>query len=220
MDKNKKYEIKPEDFVLTQADKKIYDAKFDTKATTFAVDAVRRFAKNKSSVVAAFLIGTLLFLAIFVPVFTPYDISTVHPSERLLEPKLFEPVKGSWSTFWNGTKLYTGIPYDAGSDMPVGDYNANAIVSLEVYDKEYFNKADPNAEGGIFIFAAGKTAAKGGTTSWLEIYDPISFNVDGGYTLTYTLADPAALEANSDFTFAKLKDLGGTEYRVYIEYGA
>ena len=204
---NKKYEFKPGDFELTQADKKIYDAKFDTKATTFAVDAVRRFAKNKSSVVAAFLIGTLLFLAIFVPVFTPYDISRVHPAERLLEPKLFEPTKGSWSTFWNGTKLYTGIPYDASTDMPIGDYNPDAIIALEIYDKEYMNKADPNAEGGVFIFAASKTAAKGGTVSYLEVYDPITFNADGGYTLSFSVADPAALESNGDFVFDKLKDL-------------
>lgn len=219
MDNNKKYEFKPDDFELTQANKKIYDAKFDTKATTFAVDALRRFAKNKSSVVAAFLIGTLLLLAIFVPVFSSYDISTVHPAERLLEPKLFEPVEGQWSTFWNGTKLYTGVPYDTVNDRPVGDYNLNAIVSLEINDKEYMNKADANAEGGIFIFAAGKTAAKGGTVSYLEIYDAVDFDVNGGYTLTYTLADPAALEANEDFKFDKLKDLAATEYRVYIEYG-
>lgn len=218
MDNNKKYEFKPDDFELTQADKKIYDAKFDTKPTTFAKDALRRFAKNKSSVVAAFLIGTLLFLAIFVPIFSPYDVSTVHPSERLLEPKLLEPVKGEWSTFWNGTKLISGVPYDAVNDKPTGDYLESAIVSLEIYDKEYMNKADANAEGGIFIFAASKTAAKGGTVSYLEIYDAVDFSVDGGYTLSFTLADPS-IEQNEDFTFAQLKDLAATEYRVYIEYG-
>ena len=218
MDK-KKYEFKPDDFELTQANKKIYDAKFDTKATTFAVDALRRFAKNKSSVVAAFLIGTLLLLAIFVPVFTPYDISTVHPKERLLVPKLFEPVEGKWSTFWNGTTMFTGVPYDPATDLPVGDYNPNAIVSLEVTDKIYLNKADTNAEGGVFIFAAGKTAAKGGTVSYLEVYDAVTFDVDGGYTLSYTLADPASLESNDDFKFDKLKDLAAAEYRVYVEFG-
>ena len=219
MDNNKKYEFQPGDFELTQANKKIYDAKFETKATTFAVDAVRRFAKNKSSVVAAFLIGTLLFLAIFVPIFSPYDVSGIHPTERLLLPKLFDPVKGEWSTFWNGTTLLSGIPYDTVNDRPVGDYNLNAIVSLEINDKEYMNKADANAEGGIFIFAASKTAAKGGNAPYLEIYDEVDFTADGGYTLTFTLADPAALEANEDFVFDQVKDLAGTEYRVFIEYG-
>ena len=96
----------------------------------------------------------------------------------------------------------------------MGDYNPNAIVSLEIYDKEYMNKADANAEGGIFIFAASKTAAKGGTVSYLEVYDPINFNVDGGYTRSFTLADPASLEANDDFVFDKLKDLAGTAFGV------
>ena len=219
MDKNQNYVFKPDDFELTQADKKIYDAKFDTKATTFAVDAMRRFAKNKSSVVAAFLIGTLLFLAVFVPVFSPYDVSRVHPSERLLAPKLFEPVKGEWSTFWNGTKIISGVPYDGINDMPIGEYNPNAIVTLEIYDKEYMNKGDANAEGGIFIFANSKTVAKGGKVSYLEVYDEVDFNVDGGYSLSFTLADPAALVANGDFVFDKMKDLAPTEYRVFIEYG-
>ena len=219
MDNNKKFEIKPEDFVLTQADKKIYDTKFDTKATTFAVDAFRRFCKNKSSVVAAILIGTLLLLAIFVPVFSPYDVERVRPAERLMVPKLLEPVKGDWSTFWNGTKIISGVAYDAVNDQPVGDYNPNAIVALEIYDKEYMNKGDANAEGGIFMFAAGKTVEKGGTVSYLEIYDEVDFSVDGGYSLTFTLADPNALMANSDFVFDKMKDLAPTEYRVFIEYG-
>ena len=220
MDNNRKYEFKPDSFELTQADKKIYDAKFDTKPTTFAKDALRRFAKNKSSVVAAFLIGALLLLAIFVPVFSPYDISTVHPSEVLLLPKLFEPVEGEWSTFWNGTKIVEGVAYDPLTKAPADSaYAPNAIVSLEVYDKEYMNHGDANAEGGIFIFAAGKTLKKGGTVSYLEIYDEVDFTADGGYTLNFTLADPQTLVANGDFVFDKMKDLAPTEYRVFVEYG-
>ena len=220
MENNKNYVFKPDDFELVQKNKKIHDAKFDTKATTFAKDALRRFAKNKSSVVAAFLIGTLLLLAIFIPIFSPYDISVVHPSERLFLPKLFEPVEGEWSTFWNGTKIISGVAYDAVNDKPLGDeWNKNAVVTLELYDKQYMNKADVNAEGGIFIFAAGKTIAKGGTVSYLEIYDEVDFSADGGYTLTYTLSNPNVLVANGDFVFDKLKDLAPTEYRVFIEYG-
>ena len=47
------------DFEFCQVDKKIHDTKFETKATTFAKDAFRRFCKNKSSVVGAFIIGIL-----------------------------------------------------------------------------------------------------------------------------------------------------------------
>ena len=34
------------DFEFCQVDKKIHDTKFETKATTFAKDAFRRFCKN------------------------------------------------------------------------------------------------------------------------------------------------------------------------------
>ena len=219
MENNKKYVFKPDDFELVQKDKKLHDAKFDTKATTFAKDAMRRFAKNKSSVVAAILIGTLLLFSIFLPMLSPYDVSRVKPAERLLAPKLFEPVKGEWSTFWNGTKIISGVPYDGATDMPIGEYNENAIVTIEIYDKEYMNKGDVNAEGGIFIFAAGKTIAKGGTVSYLEIYDEVDFNVEGEYSLSFVLSDPNVLVANGDFVFDKMKDLAPTEYRVFIEYG-
>ena len=219
MENNKQYVFKPDDFELIQKDKKIHDAKFDTKATTFGKDALRRFVKNKSSVVAAFLIGTLLIVAIFLPMLSPYDVAIVKPAERLLKPKLFEPVKGEWSTFWNGTQIYSGIPYDPENNAPIGEFNQNAVISLEIDDKVYINEANTNAEGGIFIFAAGKTTAKGGTVSYLELYDEVDFNAADGYSLTYTLADPNVLMANGDFVFPKLKDLAPTEYRVFIEYG-
>ena len=42
------FEISQTDFELTQVDKKIHDKKFETKATTFGKDALKRFCKNKS----------------------------------------------------------------------------------------------------------------------------------------------------------------------------
>ena len=52
-------EITAADFVLAQQDKKIHDTKFETKPTTFFKDAMKRFVKNRSSVVAA---GILLLV--------------------------------------------------------------------------------------------------------------------------------------------------------------
>ena len=47
----KSVEINDSDFRLVQVDKKIHDTKFDTKPTTFLKDALKRFTKNKSSVI-------------------------------------------------------------------------------------------------------------------------------------------------------------------------
>ena len=57
-------EISQDDFKLVQADAKIHDQKFQTKPTTFIKDCFKRFCKNKSSVVATFILGILLILSI------------------------------------------------------------------------------------------------------------------------------------------------------------
>ncbi|MCR5741774.1 MAG: hypothetical protein K6G38_04905, partial [Gammaproteobacteria bacterium] len=48
------------EFELVQENKVLHDVKFETKTTTYAKDAFKRFCKNKSSVVAAIIIGLLL----------------------------------------------------------------------------------------------------------------------------------------------------------------
>ena len=55
--------ISKESFTLCQVDKKIHDSKFETKPTTFAKDAFKRFCKNKSSVVGAIIVGLLLLFS-------------------------------------------------------------------------------------------------------------------------------------------------------------
>ena len=57
----------PDDFEPVQADSQIHDTKLATKPTTFLKDALRRFRKNKSSVMAAYILAVLILLAIFVP---------------------------------------------------------------------------------------------------------------------------------------------------------
>ena len=45
--------IPQEKFEFAQLDAKIHDKKFDTKTRSFFADALLRFKKNKSSVIAA-----------------------------------------------------------------------------------------------------------------------------------------------------------------------
>lgn len=92
-------EIKAEDFVLQQADGSIHEQKFQTKPTTFFKDSLKRFRKNKSSVVAAYILGALVLLSIFVPIFNTNDVSNAgNAALKNLEPKLFDS-----GGFWDGT---------------------------------------------------------------------------------------------------------------------
>ena len=94
---------------------KIHDQKFETKPTTFAKDALRRFRKNKSSVVGAIIIGILL-LGSFLSFLSPYDIRSAHTDETLLPPKLFS----AGTHWWDGTIQYKNIAYDDVNDCPAG----------------------------------------------------------------------------------------------------
>ncbi len=114
---NKNTQIDASMFELVNQDinAKIHDQKFETKPTTFAKDAFRRFCKNKSSVVGAIIIGILL-LGSFLSFLSPYDIKSAHTDETLLPPKLL-PTGSHW---WDGTIEYKDIAYDDENDCPAG----------------------------------------------------------------------------------------------------
>ena len=106
-------EISKDDFVLTQVDSTVHEQKFQTKPTTFLKDSVKRFGKNKSSVVAAYILGALLLMSFIVPLVDQSNTKVANPYETYLAPKLFQAGTG----FWDGTVKYSGIAVDL-SEMP------------------------------------------------------------------------------------------------------
>lgn len=66
--------IPQEKFAFVQLDGNIHDKKLDTKARGYFADAMLRFSKNKSSVVAAWILLFLLLYTIFAPVISPYSV--------------------------------------------------------------------------------------------------------------------------------------------------
>ena len=146
-------EIKQEDFTLQQADKEIHEQKFQTKPTTFLKDSLKRFSKNKSSVVAAYILGFLILLSIFVPIFNTNDVSTGAGdiAFNYLEPKLFDSGTG----FWDGTVKKTHIPVDTSAGPNKEDwwpnpeyYNRDGISNYQVGDFEYTSDITAYGKGG------------------------------------------------------------------------
>ena len=66
--------IPAEKFAFVQEDKKLRDKALETKARGFFADAMLRFRKNKSSVVASYILLFLILYAIFAPMLSPYSI--------------------------------------------------------------------------------------------------------------------------------------------------
>lgn len=110
---------------------KIHDEKFKTKPTTFAKDAFKRFCKNKSSVVAAIIIGILLAGSIIVPLVSPFDLDSVKPDQSKLVPKLF----ASGTGWWDGTKQYDNQLYDRRADIIAGGVDGNGFKENAILSK-------------------------------------------------------------------------------------
>ena len=126
-------EITANDFTLTQIDETVHEQKFQTKPTTFLKDSLKRFSKNKSSVVAGYILGALLLMSFLVPVIDTNKIEP-HPEEIYLAPKLFDAGTG----FWDGTEKYTEMAVDI-SEMP----NAQTEEEKQLYwwpSKEIFEQ--------------------------------------------------------------------------------
>ncbi len=127
-------ELDAKDFELAQKDERLTDVKFKEKPVTFAKDALIRFCKNKSSIVAAIILGFLILCSIIIPFALPYDVSTTHADETFLAPKIFKAGTG----FWDGTKKYTDVVYDEATGYPsasTGLDNGSILMNtMKVYD--------------------------------------------------------------------------------------
>ncbi len=67
--------IPQEKFAFVQMDARIHDKKLETKARGYMADAMLRFSKNKSSVIAAWVLLFLVVYAFLAPVISPYSIN-------------------------------------------------------------------------------------------------------------------------------------------------
>jgi len=104
MNKDQMMNIPAEKFEFVQEAKKIYDTKLETKSIGYMKDAMMRFGKNKSAVVAFALIVFLLLYSIVIPWFSDFDVSFRDGYYKTVLPKvpLFEG-----TGFMDGTSVQT-----------------------------------------------------------------------------------------------------------------
>ncbi len=147
MDKMKDIDFTKEDFQLCQASDYIKDKDLDAKQVSFFKDALKRFRKNKSSVVAACIIGTMLLLTAVVPVLSPYSVDLTLNHQTKLPEKIFNAGTG----FLDGTKSYTGQIYDYKNDN-INGFNMDYIVKKTFKITETVTtNATKGAYGGTLI---------------------------------------------------------------------
>ena len=124
--------IPEEEFQFAHKEESIHDTKFETRPVGWLEDSVKRFAKNKASVVAAVIIVIIALFAIFVPVFSPkYHVSKKDfqygfqdTNFKTVLPRI-KAFKGSG--FWDGTKT-VNVPEITYNYMQYDDSNYNKCL--------------------------------------------------------------------------------------------
>ena len=126
MNNNATYEhIPQEKFEFAQLNANIHDKKLQTKSRGYLQDAFIRFKKNKSSVIAAWIILFIFLYALFVPVF--YDIFFDYT------------VTGDKDTTYTSMPPYVEnffIPGVLDGSITLNSQDERQVQALELYSKE------------------------------------------------------------------------------------
>lgn len=133
-------EIASEKFRFVQKDERLHDKNLETKPIGFFQDAMRRFAKNKGSIVGFAVIVLLIIYAVTVPIFSNTKGTARDAYYSYALPKLnskFAP------EFWNGTSTMTvnKQTYDYYSAIPgaitkeYGTIEQNIAGRVQTYQK-------------------------------------------------------------------------------------
>ena len=197
--------ISSDDFKLVQADAKIHDQKFETKPTTFLKDCLHRFAKNKSSVVATVILGVLVAMSIFVPMFCKtsgvHETDVSHPELYYLQPKLFNAGTG----FWDGTKKMVDIVVDTSSENKdewgpdYERYNKNAVSNLVIGEEQYTKTPNKYARGGYVQFGYFEIPESVDYVSYAASPKLDEFDLDGDLIIdNFVTFDLEKLEASAE----------------------
>lgn len=116
--------IPAEKFAFVQENEKLHDKELQTKSRSFFADAMLRFRKNKSSVIAAYILLFLVLYAIFAPMISQYDIDDKDP--RYVNYPPFVPSLAQYG-FLNGSRkmdsqndkamdIWRGVAEETGMD--------------------------------------------------------------------------------------------------------
>ena len=115
--------IPAEQFAFVQENEKLHDLELQTKARGYFADAMIRFRKNKSSVIAFIILMFLILYAIFVPIFSQYTANDKDPMYVSYPPyspffsqfgflngaKTFDSQNETAMAIWKGIGIETGM---------------------------------------------------------------------------------------------------------------
>lgn len=88
LEKAKTEHLRPEDCEFVQMNERLHDQKFEHEPIGFFKDAWLRFKENKASIVAAVIILFIVFMSIFMPMFSSVTYSDQNTNFGVLPPRI------------------------------------------------------------------------------------------------------------------------------------
>lgn len=173
--------IPSEKFAFASNEGKLHDQKLDTKPVGYFRDALRRFAKNKSSLVAAIIIALQLLFAIFVPIFSNYSVDFRDPIYSNVLPSLTVARENGWG-FWDGAKTVTGgqTYFDSYDSIGYEDQFTSdglthkALIKYRTSTEDEIEDALENDEGDGQV-DNGSSASQNYYTMYIDTYFNVGF---------------------------------------------
>ncbi len=135
--------IPKEKFRLANQGQRITDRKFDTKPIGSMRDAFNRFKRNKSSMVAACIIGFLMLFSLIAPIFSNYTVdfrdgyyNTVRPKSKAFAWLGWDGTKKQKSTSQSGFDYLNSIGQEYGGSAVKKVYRSytDSVTGKTFYD--------------------------------------------------------------------------------------
>ncbi|QWB99530.1 ABC transporter permease [Mycoplasmatota bacterium] len=164
--------LEKDQFQFVQKEEKIYDKKFQTKPIGYFKDAMIRFARNKTNVIATTILGTLILLSVFVPILSSKNAEALESQLAHLPPRMpilenfgiadgtseFEEIPISYDNPYINEE--TGEPYldPVTGDplyLPEGEYSRFIEEGTLINYVIECNDADEGCEGGFVQLSKG-----------------------------------------------------------------
>ena len=208
--------IPQEKFEFAQFDAKIHDKKFDTKTRSFFADALLRFKKNKSSVIAAYILLFLILYTIIAPAISPYEIADKDPMYINSPPFVQSIAEKGWGILDGGVVMdsqndaqvnfWKGIGVEPGYD-PIIDILGSTETTVKIRGKETVVKS--------YALEVNKYYSIGvmyKTLSYDEFADIQRFQNETGIQVIFPYVEPDAIKGITDNAniWYEVKDNKGT----------
>ncbi len=208
--------IPQEKFKFVQKDAFLHDQKLETKNRGYFSDAMLRFKKNKSSVVAAYI---LLFLALFSvvsPIISLYDVRQIDKRYVNAPPYVESLAEKGWSLFSGGVihdsqndasmDYWRGIAVETGHDPLLG------ILSKQVKQVKNRGKIIENATYRIRTNKYFEIGMVYMVFSYEDFEKIQAWQDETGLQVIYPYVDPKDIQgiANNPNIWYQVKDNKGT----------